>query len=257
MMISRKAVGSRKEDIILFVHGAWHGAWCWERYFMPFFAAQGYDNYALTLRGHETPGKVPGMNKISFPNYVEDLVQAVQQLDRTPIIIGHSMGGLILQKYLAQHTCKKAIFLAAAPPNGLLRLSLNLFFSTRYSFGSALLMDLYRQVDHIDKIKWAFFSADVPHEDVLFCKDNVCSESYLAYLYMLFPRVKIKPDLAVPTLVVSGEMDRLFTAKEQRKLAAAFKSELIIIPNIAHDMMLDTNWKMAAKAIQNWLEQSV
>ena len=253
-MISQKAVGVRKADTILFVHGAWHGAWCWERYFMPFFAAQGYDTYALTLNGHEKPGKVQGINKISFSSYVEDLVQTVQQLDRPLIIIGHSMGGLILQKYLEQHTCKKAIFLASAPPNGLLRLSFNLFFSTSYSLGSALLMDLYRQVDHIDKIKFSFFSADVPTEDLLFCQDNLCSESYLAYLYMLFPRVKIKPDLGVPTLVVAGEKDRLFTIKEQKALATAFKSELSIIPNIAHDMMLDTNWKIAAEAIQNWLK---
>lgn len=256
-MISKKAIGTRKADILLFVHGSWHGAWCWERYFMPFFAAQGYDTYALTLSGHQTPGRVKGINKISFANYIEDLVQAVNQLDREPIIIGHSMGGLILQKYLEQHTCKKAIFLAAAPPVGLLRLSLYLFVSTRYALVSALLMDIYRVVDHIDKIKWAFFSADVPPEDLLFCKENICAESYLAYLYMLFPRVKIKTDLAVPTLVIGGEADRLFTLKEQKALATAFKSDLVIIPEIAHDMMLDTNWKMAATAILNWLEKAM
>ncbi len=254
-MVSRKAVGDKKADIILFVHGAWHGAWCWEKYFMPFFAEQGYDNYALTLRSHEKPGRVKGINKISFTNYIEDLVQAVNQLDQSPIIIGHSMGGLILQKYLEKHTCKKAIFLAAAPLSGLLRLSLNLFVSTRYALISALMMDLYRAVDHIDKIKWSFFSADVPQADLQFCKDNICAESYLAYLFMMLPRVKVNADLQVPTLVVSGESDRLFIIKEQKAIATAFKSDLVIIPNIAHDMMLDTNWKMAATAIQNWLEE--
>lgn len=255
MMISRKAVGERKADIILFVHGAWHGAWCWERYFMPFFAELGYDNYALTLRGHEKPGRVKGINKISFPNYIEDLVQAVNQLDREPIIIGHSMGGLILQKYLEKHTCKKAIFLAAAPQSGLLRLSLFLFVSTSYSIASAFLMDLYRSVDRIDKVKWSFFSEDVPQEDLAFCNENICAESFLAYMYMMLPRVKIRANLGVPTLVVGGEADRLFTIKEQKAIAKAYKSDLVLIPEIAHDMMLDTKWKMAAMAIQKWLEQ--
>jgi len=240
---------------LMIVKKAWHGAWCWERYFMPFFAELGYDNYALTLRGHEKPGRVKGINKISFPNYIEDLVEAVNQLDREPIIIGHSMGGLILQKYLEKHTCKKVIFLAAAPPSGLLRLSLFLFVSTKYALGSALFMDIYRSVDHIDKVKWSFFSADVPQEDLVFCSENVCAESFFAYMYMMLPRVKIKADLAVPTLVVGGETDRLFTIKEQKEIATAFKSNLIIIPNIAHDMMLDTNWKTAAEAIHNWLER--
>jgi len=34
------------------------------------------------------------------------------------------------------------------------------------------------------------------------------------------------------------------------------ESELVLIPEIAHDMMLDTNWKVAATAIHKWLEQT-
>ena len=75
-------------------------------------------------------------------------------------------------------------------------------------------------------------------------------------MYMMLPRVKIKADLAVPTLVLGGEADRLFTIKEQKEIAIAFKSDLVLIPEIAHDMMLDTNWKMAATAIQQWLEKA-
>jgi pimeloyl-ACP methyl ester carboxylesterase len=33
---------------ILFVHGAWHAAWCWEN-FLPYFAQQGYAAYAISL----------------------------------------------------------------------------------------------------------------------------------------------------------------------------------------------------------------
>ena len=45
---------SRKPPL-LFVHGGYCDAWFWEPYFLPWFAAQGYPAYALSLRGHVSP----------------------------------------------------------------------------------------------------------------------------------------------------------------------------------------------------------
>jgi pimeloyl-ACP methyl ester carboxylesterase len=36
---------------LCFVHGSYHAAWCWAEHFLPYFAARGYDAYALSLRG--------------------------------------------------------------------------------------------------------------------------------------------------------------------------------------------------------------
>ncbi len=36
---------------LLFVHGGWHGAWCWSN-FLNYFADAGYRAVALSLRGH-------------------------------------------------------------------------------------------------------------------------------------------------------------------------------------------------------------
>lgn len=65
---------------ILFVHGAWHGAWCWEN-FLPYFAQHGYAAHALSLRGH---GASAGRDKIRWHSaahdYVADVAQIVQTL---------------------------------------------------------------------------------------------------------------------------------------------------------------------------------
>jgi pimeloyl-ACP methyl ester carboxylesterase len=37
---------------LLFVHGGWHGAWCWDEHFLRFFADKGYQALAVSLRGH-------------------------------------------------------------------------------------------------------------------------------------------------------------------------------------------------------------
>eukprot|EP00955_Chlamydomonas_euryale_P040753 351801-Chlamydomonas_euryale.AAC.16 len=36
---------------LLFLHGSYHGAWCWQENFLPFFADVGYNAYALSFRG--------------------------------------------------------------------------------------------------------------------------------------------------------------------------------------------------------------
>ena len=54
---------------LLFVHGMWHGAWCWDEFFLPYFAAPGCDAAALSLRGHtSSQGKI---RESSIADYVK------------------------------------------------------------------------------------------------------------------------------------------------------------------------------------------
>lgn len=251
-----KGTGEKIDEPILFVHGAWHGAWCWEKYFMPYFSSIGYDTYAISFRKHTSPGRVKGINSVSLNNYVEDLEEAVDQLEKLPIIIGHSMGGLVLQKYLSKNRCSKAIFLASVPPNGILRTTLHLLMNTSYALKSTLLMDLFIMVETKEKIKWAFMSDDGPEEDIRFLFDNLCSESYMAFLGMLVPKVRSSPYHDIPKLALGAANDRLFSKEENNKIAKKFGADTMILPDIAHNMMLDTNWENTANYIKDWIEQN-
>lgn len=85
---------------IIFIHMSWGGTWVFDLY-MNFFAENGYRCYALDLRGHgESTGSVAGA---TMQDYVDDVHTAVQGLGLyNPIVIGHSMGGLIALMYSAQ-----------------------------------------------------------------------------------------------------------------------------------------------------------
>jgi len=48
----RSGDDSSEHAPILFLHGAFAGAWCWAEQFMPYFAERGLDCYAVSLRGH-------------------------------------------------------------------------------------------------------------------------------------------------------------------------------------------------------------
>jgi pimeloyl-ACP methyl ester carboxylesterase len=91
---------------LLFIHGMWHGAWCWDEFFLPFFAEHGYRAAALSLRGHAgSEGHIRGS---TIADYVADVEQVARTFETHPVLIGHSMGGFITQKYLETHNAPAA-----------------------------------------------------------------------------------------------------------------------------------------------------
>ena len=99
-VIEKGSVSETHPVPLLFVHGAWHAAWCWDENFLSFFADHGYRAVALSFRGHgNSPSNKP-LRSLSVSDYVKDVSSVAAELPTPPVIIGHSMGGLIVQKYL-------------------------------------------------------------------------------------------------------------------------------------------------------------
>lgn len=119
-VVSRLPAGEAKETPVLCVHGMWHGAWCWDDNFLPYLAQHGYVAHALSLRGHCSSEGRERLRRFTLADYVADVAQVAAGLPRPPVLVGHSMGGMIVQKYLEQHTAPAAVLLASAPPRGLL-----------------------------------------------------------------------------------------------------------------------------------------
>ena len=104
---------------LLLVHGAWHGAWSWEN-FLPYFAEQGYEVHALSLRGHGNSEGRDGIRWYSTSNYIADVAQVVRSLRPSPVLIAHSMGGYVVQKYLESHNAPAGVLLTSAPTTGII-----------------------------------------------------------------------------------------------------------------------------------------
>jgi len=87
---------------LLFVHGAWHGAWCWNQGFMQYFAGRWFSVHALSLRGHGTSAGHEGLRRFRIADYVQDVSRVASTLDEPPILIGHSMGVLLCKSIWKQ-----------------------------------------------------------------------------------------------------------------------------------------------------------
>ena len=144
-MITQTPTIAAHSTPLLFVHGMFHAAWCWAEHFLPFFAQHGYTAHALSLRGH---GGSEGRERLRWTplaSYVADVAQAVEQLERPPILVGHSMGGLVVQKYLESHEVPAAVLLGSPSPQGLLRASLRIARQNPPDFIGVILMLVMHQ----------------------------------------------------------------------------------------------------------------
>lgn len=240
---------------LLFVHGAWHGGWCWDEHFLPYFAQQGYAAYTFDLRGH---GKSEGAKRLRWTgiaDYVTDVEQIVRQLERQPVLIGHSMGGLVVQKYLETHRAPAAVLLASVPPSGATRTALNIARHHPGAFAKAnAQLRLYPIVATPHLTREAFFSPEMQEEQTLAYFARIQDESYRAFLDMMIFSLPRPKRVQTPVLVLGGEKDNIFTHKEVEATARAYHTQAKFFP-MAHDMMLEEGWQDVADTILVWLKE--
>jgi alpha-beta hydrolase superfamily lysophospholipase len=106
-----------KDIPLLFVHGMWEGAWLWKGY-LDFFSSCGYTCYALNLRGHDGSKPATDIGKVSIHDYIADARTVAEELNN-PVLIGHSMGGLLVQKLAELLEPPAIVAIAPAAPRGI------------------------------------------------------------------------------------------------------------------------------------------
>ncbi len=99
---------------VVLIHGAFCGGWCFAD-IMPTLAQRGWSCQAPDLPFH-VPGPArtpdPQLAKQSIADYTRDMAAFVARLPEPPVIVGHSMGGLIAQQLAAQGLARALVLLA-------------------------------------------------------------------------------------------------------------------------------------------------
>ncbi len=242
---------------ILFLHGAWHGAWCWEEYFLPYFAQQGFATHAMSLRGHgQSQGKIRGS---TIADYVTDLVEVVQALPAPPVIVGHSLGGFIVQKYLEHYDAPAVVLVAPAPNNSGWPFTWRMLQRDPLAMLRAVLtLSCYPLVNTIERTHMAFFSPNLPREQLERYFKQIQDESfraYLDYLMLSLPNTAAIQARATPMLIIGAANDMIFSPEQEAALAQLYSADLTMLPDTAHDIMLDANWQTAADRIIGWWKE--
>lgn len=232
---------------VVLVHGAWHGSWCWEQWREPLEAA-GFNVHAFDLPGHGEPGR---RKRLWTPlsAYVKALDDVVQELGPDVAIVGHSMGGLVVQRFLEARTIRQAVLLASVPRFGATGATLRQLRQDPMStMRSIFTLDMWPLVRTPERVRRAFFTESSSEANVQWTAAHIQNESYIAYLSMML-RWSRPSKVTTPVAVIAAEGDAVFTLAEQRSLAAAYGAELVILPGAGHDAMLDDSAVEAAAVV--------
>lgn len=253
-VIDKGCVSDTHPVPLLFVHGAWHAAWCWDEHFLSFFADNGYRAVALSVRGHgESPSPRP-LRSCSVADYVADIGAVAAGLPTAPVVIGHSMGGLWVQKYLETHDAPAGVLMASIPPQG--NFGSGVRWARRHPWHFTKMLATGRSLPYISTPTLArerFFSAHTPATDVEAYAARLQEESVRVGVDCLALSLPRPRRVGAPMLVLGGYDDGAHTRAEVRATARAYGTEPEFFPDMGHDMMLEPGWGAVAQRIHDWL----
>lgn len=253
--LHRPAKKSNGRPPLLFVHGGYIHAECWDINFMPYFNDLGYDCHAINLSGHGASEGRENLDRFGLDHYVADVRQVVAELPALPVLIGHSMGALVVQRYLEQKAAAAVVMMAPVPTTGLAGCGVQMAHKQPDFVIEAMRAVEGKYTPHTTRImREVYFSPDVTHEQMAAFKPLVQPESMRAVLEMMalpwrLPRLKPR----IPALVIGGELDALFPANMLYFTACGWRAETIVIPRGGHMLMMEPQWTIAAAEIDNWL----
>ena len=232
---------------LLFVHGAFHGAWCWAP-FLAFFKAQGVPAAALDLSGHGGLAQPADFTTLGVADMAADVAEAAARLGGPVILAGHSLGALAVMA-AAQHIRPCGlILLAPAPPANVTGVRLLAPFPDNHAVAPP----------GEERVrKW--FLSGTTGTDIAEYVARLCPESP-AFLNDLYRR-KITVDPAWIqglALCVSAAADdtALHPAGQDEAVAAIFGAELQKLAHAGHCFMLDDSRENAAALILDWLRRN-
>jgi pimeloyl-ACP methyl ester carboxylesterase len=246
--------GSRSAVPLLFVHGGWHGAWCWDDHFLDYFASAGYRAVSLSLRGHGASPAPKPLHKVSIADYLADVRSVADDLGGAPVLIGHSLGGFVVQRYLEEHDAPAAVLVGSVPPQGVLTLALRVW-RRRPSMTMEAWSDrtLLKFLATPALAREYLFCADTPEAVVESCRQRAGAESVRAAMTdPMLRRVRTRR-VRTPMLVLGAEHDGFVSKSEVRATARAYATEPEFF-DMGHNMMLEPGWADVAGRIHAWLQ---
>ena len=115
----------------------------------------------MSLRGHGGSEGRAGLRWYTVADYVADVEQVANSLPSPPILVGASMGGMVVQKYLEAHEAPAAVLLGSGPPRGVIPATVRRFIRQPLAMLKAnLTLSMYPVVGTPGLARDALFSRD-------------------------------------------------------------------------------------------------
>ncbi len=253
--------GKPERPPILALHGMWATNRRWA-YYGQFFSKRGFPFYAPTLRHHIEENETnEALGKTSVHDYVSDIAKLIANLQKTefggrlPIVLGHSMGGLIAQKLAEADLASTLILLNSAPPAGI-----PLHADIRYQLAIArYLPELLMQKPFKPSFSIAsrFIMNGLPQKKRLHAYAGMVAESGRAAWEIRFGKIHVDfSRVKCPALIIGCENDRITPPAIAHDIAKQITHENYLnweLKGFAHWPQAEEHWPVSATEILKWL----
>jgi pimeloyl-ACP methyl ester carboxylesterase len=279
---------SKHKPVLVFLHGSFHGAWCWSEHFFGYFTELGYPVVAPSWRGTGGTFAGEGVTKVKISEHVADLEALLDRLPEIvgvasvrPVLISHSFGGLAVMKCLEEDPSRAAslagiIAMCSVPPSGNGKLTLRyLQRSLKDSWKITAGFAMKRCLTDANLCRDLFFGGRSPSSSSSSGEESITEADLLRYqgnfardsfaTIDLFHLAKCLPsyqavegrapfiNVLPPCLVVGATHDFIVDREGVEETAVYFGTEPPIFVDSPHDIMLGSQWRNTADAIAQWL----
>jgi pimeloyl-ACP methyl ester carboxylesterase len=230
-------------SVYILVHGAWHGSWCWDK-IAPFLEKVGHQVQAPDLPGHGDD-KTP-IAEISLKAYADRVCDILDTQPEPVILVGHSMGGVVVTQaaeyrpdkvkiliYVAAFLLKNGEFLLQYAEQDKDSMVLpNLIMAQDQSFAT-LKEEAVREV----------FYGDCSDEDIEKAKSLLVPQAVAP----LATPVKTSQDNfgSLPRIYISCSRDRAISPPIQEKMCSNLPCEKVIQMDTSHSPYLSAPEELA------------
>lgn len=255
---------------MVLIHGAFTGGWamaCWAEA----MTAAGWICHTPNLLHHDTPAHGRphhDLGRTSLVDYTDDLARLIKALPEKPVIVGHSMGGLIAQMLAGRNLARAIVLLAPSPPWGVIPstefeiLSAVGMVATLGVFWDGPIHPVYRvAADHtLNRLpreeRRQVFSRFVP-------ESGRAVFEIMHSVWDLRRASRVEPwTVKCPVLALAGSADKVNSARTVRRIADRYrdtggKTDFRLYDGFSHWMVSEPGWEDMAADAARWLDQVI
>ncbi len=251
---------------IVFIHGLFQNPKSWRAWEL-FFQSKGFVCHTPAYPFHDgEPSELrknidPQLGRITLANVVDSISTYISNLPEKPILIGHSMGGLVVQKLIAKKLGVAGICIDSAPPKGII--------SVQWSFLRAnfpTINPLKGNSVCLPSVEWFHYA---------FCNTMTIEETDKEYQQFVvlesrnIPRSSTLNDGYIdfsaphhPLLFIAGEKDNIIPWSLNKKNFLAYKDtnskkDFKLFPERTHYICGQKDWEEVATYCLSWIKTSL
>jgi pimeloyl-ACP methyl ester carboxylesterase len=253
-----------KSKTVVFVHGMYMNPLCWEHW-LEYFQAKGYTCLAPAWPGRDRPFETlrqqhpdPELGKLTLSDVVDHFTRTIQALDEKPILIGHSMGALVVQLLLQKDLAAAGVAIDSAPPLGVFTLQWS-FLKSNWPHITPFTAQSRPITMTFARFQYTFANTMPLAEQRAAYERYVVPESRRVPRQSLTARVDFKKAHA-PLLLIAGSADHIipaalnknnYTKYQPSPGVTAFKE----FPGRAHFIIGQKGWEEVAGFVYAWLNE--